>query len=221
MWFPFRAKLLCTRRNAIITVCVLPASIAILYAYELVTWDLSDEGCNFHEDHLHLMSNIHPWLTATLYSYVPAAILIVCTTAISVQLARMRKKRSEILKGKPSEAHAERRITIMIVFICVLFIVLTIPVTIYYVILFAAGGHVYQGPEMQLAETIIILLALFNHTINFFLYVVSLQKFRKELKMLCMCQRGQEDEASSSLHSNNTTRLSTVSLAASSVSIKL
>ena len=186
VWFPFRARTLCTYRTSLGVTCCIPLVTSLLYSYQLAMWTVDEEyNCNFHPKYLYMMQYVHPWLTATLYSYAPTAILIVCTTGISVQLSRMRKKRQEMTTTQSRDADAEARITVMVITICVLFLVLTVPLTIFYIILFTAGGHIYQGPVMVLVESLIIILALTNHAINFFLYVASSATFRKELMQLC------------------------------------
>ena len=65
--------------------------------------------------------------------------------------------------------------------VCVTFFLLTVPLTLYYVLAFNLGEYVYQGPEMALIETFILILGLSNHAINFFLYVVTSEKFCTEL----------------------------------------
>ena len=190
VWFPIKARKLCTQICAIVVACLLPVVFLLIYAYQFAMWDLDEEeNCISHPDHLHTMSNIHPWITGTLYSYAPIIILVFLTTCIIV-------KQSCLRKGEKVTSQ-ERNFTIMIVLICILFLILTVPLTVFYIILFAAGGHVYQGPEMELVQTIILILALTNHAINFFLYVVSSPAFRKELKMLCTCSSDREADGES------------------------
>ena len=79
----------------------------------------------------------------------------------------------------------ENKITVMVVIICILFIVLTTPLTAFYVIVYNAGLFVYMGPELQLYRGVIFILALSNHAINFLLYAVTSSKFREELRSMC------------------------------------
>ena len=75
-----------------------------------------------------------------------------------------------------------RKVTITVVTICVSYICLTFPLTFFYVILFATNQFVSQSPAMSLGRTIVLLLALSNHAINFFLYVLTSANFRNEVK---------------------------------------
>jgi hypothetical protein len=191
VWFPFKARVLCSRKTGIIASCVVPVLVLILYTYQLAMWDVDEtSSCAFHQDHLHTMSNVHPWLTAVFYSYAPIVILFILSIAIAVKLCCVREGYNI--------SNAERNLTRMVFLVCILFLFLTVPLTVYYIVLFGAGGHVYQGPEMSLVETIILILALINHAINFFLYVVSSPKFRKELRKLCCCGRGQDTKEENS-----------------------
>ena len=46
-----------------------------------------------------------------------------------------------------------------------------------------------QPGDIVLGETIILILALINHSINFFLYVMTSRKFRMELLRMMGCAR--------------------------------
>ena len=79
-------------------------------------------------------------------------------------------------------AKNENKITVMVVVICILFVVLTTPLTAFYIIVLNAGMLVYMGSEVELYEAVILILALSNHAVNFLLYAVSSSKFREEFK---------------------------------------
>ena len=63
--------------------------------------------------------------------------------------------------------------------------VLTAPLTAFYVVVFNAGFYVYMGPELKLYKGIFLLMALSNHAINFLLYAVISSNFREELRSMC------------------------------------
>ena len=95
-------------------------------------------------------------------------------------------------------AQKENRITVMVVVICILFIVLTTPLTIFFVIVFDLGMFVYIGREFALYRAIIVLLALSNHAINFLLYAITSSNFRDELKSMCTGKKGKRSASQSS-----------------------
>ena len=188
VWFPLKAKTICTRKAAVFGVIFMPIFISLTYLYSLFAWHVDeDQTCNLVPRFIWYMSNVHPWLTAVLYSYFPVIVLIICTAGITVQLVKMKRQQEQIANKKDKESsdmHKEYRVAITVVAVCVTFFFLTVPLTLYYVLAFNLGQYVYQGPEMALIETFILIIGLSNHAINFFLYVITSEKFRRELRRL-------------------------------------
>ena len=85
----------------------------------------------------------------------------------------------------------EDKITVMVIVICILFMVLTTPLTAVFIIVYNGGLYVYMGPEIELYNYIILLLALSNHAINFLLYSITSSNFRNELKNIWKEVKGQ------------------------------
>ena len=44
VWYPLKAKTICTRRSSVITVCVMPPIILVMYAFNIWGWELDDGG---------------------------------------------------------------------------------------------------------------------------------------------------------------------------------
>ena len=101
---------------------------------------------------------------------------------------------------------ATRRVTNTVVVICVMFFVLTTPLTIYFVLLFNAGDFVNPGPIHSVVESLLILLALANHAVNFLLYVWTSVSFRMELH--AMLTGKEVSQATSSMATRSTTAMS-------------
>ena len=124
-------------------------------------------------------------MLATLYCYAPVTILIINTTVLVIQLNRIKSTRKEMTSQENNTAKNENKITVMVIVICILFMVLTTPLTSFYVIVLNAGVFVYMGPELELYKGVILILALSNHAINFLLYAVTSSNFREELRTMC------------------------------------
>ena len=80
--------------------------------------------------------------------------------------------------------------------LCVAFICLTVPLTLFYVIIYSSDQFVTQSPGMALARTLVLILGLTNHAINFFLYVLISANFRTELMMMLGIQKSKGQSAS-------------------------
>ena len=124
-------------------------------------------------------------MLATFYCYAPVAILIISTTVLVIQLNRIKSARKEMTSQQNNTAKNENKITVMVIVICILFMVLTTPLTAFYVIVYNAGVFAYMGPELELYKGVVPILALSNHAINFLLYAVTSSNFREELRSMC------------------------------------
>jgi growth hormone secretagogue receptor len=187
--FPLRARSICTRKVATATVCILPVLIGLCYTYHFIAWQVNGNGrCIFVAKYRFITQFAFPWIFSSLYSYIPAVILVFCTTAICLQLARMKKRRAEMSSQQQSKANNELKVTIMGITICVLFICLTLPITLNYTILNELRHVVYVSPEMALVQTVGSVLGRLNFALNFFVYVMTSNKFRQEIKVL-LCRR--------------------------------
>ncbi len=187
--FPFKAKNICTMKGAVKVVLIQPFAIFVLTFYEFWGWDLDENGrCDVHKHRMYwFMSNVAPWIKAILYSYLPVLIIIICNIGIIFQLSRARAERLNLGTGEASSV-VNTKITIMVVMICLVFLVLTVPISLWYIILFAAGEFIEQGPKTTFIEVIILIFGLLNHGINFFLYILSSESFRKEFVAMMRCQ---------------------------------
>jgi growth hormone secretagogue receptor len=159
--------------------------------YNLWAWELNESGeCDMVPKWVKFQSEIGPWLSGTIYSYVPIVLLVVLNSLLCYKLWDTRKSRQAKLglnKGAPLSDSAERKVTITVVVICLAYILLTTPLALFYVILFLAGEFINPGPELALGECLILILGLSNHAINLFLYVLTSSRFRSEMWTMLRC----------------------------------
>ena len=184
--FPFSAKTVCTVRNARISTVVSLLILFCLYTYNIVAWRLFEGECDIVPLHSYFMQNVAAWMSAVIYSYVPILVLIITNSAIVIRLVLSRKKRLALGEQEKEGVMSPEtvRITITVVLICFFYIILTLPITSFYVIVFGAGILNSMGPEFAVIKSTILMFGLLNNGINFFLYTVSSQRYRTELKAL-------------------------------------
>ena len=208
VWFPFRASALCTRRNAIITVSVIPSLVAVIYLFHMGIWYIDETGsCRITSP---IMARLVPLISGSLFSYLPVIILTFTTSAICIQLVCARRKQLAEMTSQTGGGSDDvtRKITIMVVVICVLFLVLTSPVSVFYIVWFTLPVQVRYGDQsLGLIRTVIQLLAISNHAVNFFTYTLASDAFRKELRVMC-CRDTTSGKTSTS--SSVATKISTI-----------
>ena len=93
---------------------------------------------------------VDPWISSTLYSYAPVIMLIATSSVLIIRLNQMKKKRREMTAQQTEKARNEDKITVMVIVICITYVILTTPVTIWFGVASNAGLRVYFGNKIML-----------------------------------------------------------------------
>ena len=116
-------------------------------------------------------------------------VILIFSIRVIICLFLQRRQRNELTNSYNSQK--EFKMTTMLVTVTCLFIILRFPDMIMSQILFV-------DPEIQIKmgswSTFFILLTIINHSINFFIYFIFLESFRKTfvkffLNMFCLSER--------------------------------
>ena len=124
-----------------------------------------------------------------LYSIIPAIIIILLNIAIISSLVSQRNKRAQLeAKGsrtKKSESQA-RQATAMLVAVAVAFVIMVVPISITHCVSLALGKNIFRTTDLKMSilREITQLMEQLNYSINFFMYVLCSEKFRKELRQI-------------------------------------
>ena len=131
----------------------------------------------------------YPVIDSTLYAYLPTIILITANVLIIRRLRRKDKFRQNATLGESSSGRT-RKITKMLVSVSLLFLICTGPSCVYEIFVY----YVFPGfttndldaftlIALRFAKYLTEILAFCNHSLNFFLYCLTGQRFRTELKL--------------------------------------
>lgn len=137
---PLKAKVICTRRNSIITVVTTVIPVISIYMYCLWGTELdSGDRCNvtLATNVRNFMDRVGPWLLAVFYSFIPTSGLVVVNSALIFKLYEARHRRhamSTVTRADKSEL----QINVMVVISCLCCVVLTVPGAIHNIDFFAA-----------------------------------------------------------------------------------
>ncbi|CAG5120082.1 unnamed protein product [Candidula unifasciata] len=206
--FPLRALRLSTPRRARIVVGVLGIVAVLVNFHFLIILDVKtqpgfqDKTCVGYDQYRHFLDVIWPWLDATVYSFLPFTILIVFNfliirnhrKSIAITLSMKGSKSSEI---PWTMSYTYRKITITLVVVAFSFIFMTAPRVILHIIR-PVVFNFKPTPnktdfqilaQYTLAASIVNVLLYGNHSINFFLYVLTGRKFREQLMNTLGCCR--------------------------------
>lgn len=198
--FPLKAIRLSTPRRARIVIGILILSTAAVSAHFFVTAVVETQPviqeplCVGHDKFKHFLEVTWPWIDATLYSFIPFAFLLVFNFLI-IRSHRRSLAVTSLLKAEKvgekqlSISRATRRITVTLLVVAFAFIIMTAPKVILTIIR-PAVFNFKPAPnktdfqilaQYTLAASLVNLLLYGNHSINFFLYVLTGRKFREQL----------------------------------------
>lgn len=209
--FPLKAISWCNMRKARFVTLALGVFCLGLNIPHLIMrdaeWKVSSKtgirsiSCTFsHSDYKFYLSQVWPWIDASIYSFIPLALLFILNILIVVQL-RTANVRQKSMISTASVRHpnsgggskATRQITKMLLIVSTFFLICTTPVVCVIIIENYAWDPNTDTPQ-QLADhavirTIVVILMYCNHVVNFGLYYSSSKSFRTEFQRLfCSCQ---------------------------------
>ena len=133
--------------------------------------------------HYNFMVNIWPWVDMALFSLVPIALIIVGNISICIKLGLAHYNRRNLGASTNQSRNQSKLIstTIILVSISLLFIVSTLPVTIWQIQAWIGIRDEDAWVEAQITIAAVGLLQYLNNACNFVLYCLSGKQFRKEL----------------------------------------
>ena len=182
VWLPLKVQRIFTRRFAHIQMTGLLFGLFVLNSHLFRTQILVPIGdnniCRFDPSFEFFRLKIWGWIDMVFASILPFAIMISSSVAIVVKLYIQRHKTTS--QGNASARNA-RRVTMMLLVVCVMFFVCTLPITIY---LSKSSDYEQMYGCCYSNNVIWPLVNMFmylNHAVNFFLYCASGVKFRTEL----------------------------------------
>ena len=200
-----RASTMCTTSRARKVIVAILFILIAINSHFFWTADIKkrystlDPMCGAAEGYDDLVTNIWPWIDAIIYSFLPF-LIIMTLNGLIINRVKVAKRGREGLsesashtgKGlisrpcRPAHHEGSARITFMLLIISFTFLLTTLPVNITMIVQAIMGST--KDPvtlaKYNLAQTVTRLLMFTNHSINFFLYLMTGQKFRQQLSML-------------------------------------
>ena len=126
-----------------------------------------------------------------LYIIIHPFLMLVFLNLLIIRQVLLARKRRETIcaSGKSSGRAVQERstkLTIMLLTISFSFLVTTTPMNVYIIMRPLMGTDVRTKSRLELFKTIAEMLMYVNHSINFYVYCATGQKFRQQLlQLLC------------------------------------
>ncbi|XP_050396627.2 FMRFamide receptor-like [Patella vulgata] len=198
--YPLKAQRLCSVQKAKKTIFALLITFVAINMHFFWTVGLhqsvngGEMKCDSSPDHAYLVNVVWPWIDALLYSFVPFVLILIFNILIIFRIFRATTGR-EYLQNRGKNIRrfnleGNSRLTIMLLTVSFTFLVTTLPMNIGIIGSFfwnKRSHNVAEMSKLRLFVTVAELLMYLNHSINFFLYCATGQKFRNEIvKMVCV-----------------------------------
>ncbi|XP_060603503.1 probable G-protein coupled receptor 139 [Ruditapes philippinarum] len=226
--FPLHAPKISSIPRARLAVLTLVIIMALVNLHFFWTVHLDEMGrCIYIEEFEHFHDNVWPWIDATVYSFLPFLFLLIFNLLIIIIHRRsviLRRTTLNISKSRTRDRRSNQgtqlRLSAMLLLVTFTFLLLSAPN-----VLLICLRHKYFDFSVQVDDfrdiaiyrlvSMITMFCLYlNHAVNFFLYCITGQMFRRELLKIVTCQCDAA-RARSSMFSDFTTR--TVRLSESSM----
>ena len=205
--WPHRAAAYITPKRAKNTICTI---FILVTVYNLPHFFITSliEGQCYGYSVKSILTKVHSWLSFVLNGVIPYTLLIHVNYVIVKTVRnsrRMFRSRVGTEKRQKSVKSAENQLTTMLLLVTSLFMILLF--TTY--IRFIYASFVISDTPSKFASYILIFemsykLYVTNSGINFFLYCISGNKFRNDLKELVCCVEGLSSSSVESRSNRNT-----------------
>ena len=186
----------------IITVTLATFSSHVLYGIEYDHFN-NNTFCGFVDNsYAEFFVNYFLWADSIVYFVIPILIIIVgnAATVIKVYTTKRAVTRTNSLGMliKSQMNQKSRHVLFITLMVSISFIVFVSPATLLFALkpYFFKGDQFRQSYDEQVAEATVYMLYCLNYTVNFFLYMLSGSRFRRDLKS-AFCKSKRMPEISS------------------------
>ncbi|CAH1780044.1 unnamed protein product [Owenia fusiformis] len=214
--YPLRAATMCNIPRAKRVILGIFFLIFFINLHFFITVDVTKGTCDAAPAFKTLVTDIWPWVDAAIYSFVPFLLITILNTMIIAQVIVARRSRNNMAtrggsmasNGKEKPTHEKSaKLTVMLLTVSFTFLVLTLPINVAMIAMASWSKH--QDDKHMYSRFLLVrftteLLMYTNHSINFFLYCATGQKFRQQILRI-ICRRNiYQGGARSDFHSHNT-----------------
>lgn len=215
VWFPLRAKFVVTKRvvlTGILAVCLIVLAFTGSFSYSskvvagICQPDVYDRTDAAEVDRFGAMLKAG----SCLYSIIPMVILITLTPLIVAKMVQQNQKRLVMAGPAINKVKDDGRVTAMLIGVVIAYVILVLPITILHNAAYELkiSAFASNNEDFNLFKEISQLLEQLNHTLNFFLYVMTSYRFRSVFMNFLTCghYRALKTPSSVTLKSRSSTK---------------
>ena len=182
-YYPSKTQLVNNHRTGIKVVATLITFIVLLnsnllFGFTYIFHDALNQSicditdANYSEFYLHYWS----WIHLTAYALLPFAIIISANVATVLKVFR-----SGMILKLATKSSRTRYLLLVTFLVSVTFLILAMPLSLSIAIT-PANHHTFLGMDEVLTDIVVFNMMLLNHAVNFFLYILTGSRFRRDLR---------------------------------------
>ena len=212
IWFPFKVKKICNKRNAVILiVCMLIffvlANLQFLFTFEEVDDPFVKYDCRPKEDHSKFVEYVWYWIDGVMYAFLPITLIIVFNGLIIHAVRKSSQQQRDLTNraiNMSDKLTQQRQLTLMLMTISLVFVILILPNCIFFIVrTYWSWRETMHGiAQYYLVYQTVFLLSDLNHAVNFYLYCLSGRKFRQKFAQIICCKKNKPRRNPRSYYSN-------------------
>ena len=195
-FFPVNSKIVCRPKIGLAVVGIIVSVLAVLDSHLLYGMQLLEienvTACSFADNrYMDFFFDAFVWIDFLVYFFIPIAIILIGNSATVVKVY----KSSKVIMTTGSQIRRRRNLHILFITLLIscAFVVLVSPFSLF----FALKNYVFNDVEAfysssnteQIVETVVYILVFVNSAINFFLYILSGSRFRRNLMAVFKTER--------------------------------
>ncbi|XP_025104464.1 probable G-protein coupled receptor 139 [Pomacea canaliculata] len=205
IWWPLKVGVYCNEKFARVVMVSIIVFIVLLNSHLLYGHSLQNQSGNetakcffsyVSPEYGDFMNLVYGWVDTTFCSILPFFLLFAANSALIWKVrTSLRETKQNLASGHSSQIQARHKksssMTVTLIVISIAFIVLTLPLSMYFVYArtFSQGADddptIAAANELALASTSV--LFFFNYAINFYIYCLTGNKYRTECaKLFCL-----------------------------------
>lgn len=172
---PLKSRIFFTKRRMYIIIASVVAACFIYFSYMLFFITYKKNKCGWTENYKENVNETMKWINATLFSFLPFAIIIFSNCFL---IRTLSKHARMAVIASPTRIRNFSASTYTVVVVSIVFVVLTFPASVINVLIEIHGA--YGDTRYQFAKETGFVLMCTNSAVNFFCYLRTGPVFRKQ-----------------------------------------
>ena len=193
VFFPLKVKSICKPRNGYIVIAImfvffLALNSHVLYGFQSATVN-NFTICAYVDNSYEEFVLYYNWLNWFVIFLIPVVVIIVANSTTVMKVMTMDNLVTATVQDNRRKRN--KNLLVITILVSITYIILVTPWSVYYslrpYLYEEVNPYFFSNDTDELLGTIVYLLALVNFGVNFYLYVLSGQRFRQDLRAVFFC----------------------------------